>query len=74
VVSRAVTDRLAEPERRVGPALTGNLPVTKGKARTDRRNATDIPSTAQKARIRASHRRTFEALGYEPCGAGSRSG
>lgn len=60
-----LTEDLAELERRFGLALTGNLPVTKGKARTDRRNAAEILSAAQKARIRASHRRTFEAFGYE---------
>lgn len=59
-------DDLAELERRFGLSLIPNLPVTKGTARSDRRKAADILNEAQKARIRESHRRTFDAFGYQP--------
>lgn len=57
---------LAVLEEKFGLSLLRNLPVTKGQARTDRRNASEILSTAQKEWIRKSHHRTFEAYGYAP--------
>jgi hypothetical protein len=57
---------LAELEARFGLSLVERLPLTKAKARTDRRPAAEILSDEQKARIRKSHCRTFEMFGYEP--------
>lgn len=59
-------DDLRVLEAQFGLSLVDHLPVTKGTARTDRRKAHEILSEAQKARIRDSHRQTFEAFGYAP--------
>lgn len=53
-------------EQRFGLTLLEKLPVTKGKARKDRRDAREVLSDTQKARIRESHARTFAELDYAP--------
>ncbi len=53
-------------EERFGLTLVQNLPVTKGKARRDRRPARELLSKEQRDIILWSHKRTFDTFGYEP--------